>query len=73
MWQYFQPVKVIFGTDSIDRMAEAIVSTGGTKGLLVTSPSFVKNGTADRLAKLSENKISDIFSDVTPNPDVTPA
>ena len=70
MWQYFQPVKVIFGTDSIDRMAEAIVSTGGTKGLLVTSPSFVKNGTADRLAKLSENKISDIFSDVTPNPDV---
>lgn len=70
MWQYIQPVKVSFGPGTIDKLAEAIDNIGGTKGLLVTSPSFIKNGIAARLVEFSNGRIADTFSAVSPNPDV---
>lgn len=71
MWQYTQPVNVVFGAGSIKRLSEAIDNVNGTRGLLVTSPSFLKNGTAQRLIDLSGGRICETYASVAPNPDVT--
>ncbi len=71
MWQYRQPVSVIFGAGTLDRLSESIDTISGSNGLLITSRSFLKNGTAQKLADLSGDRITDVFSEVSPNPDVS--
>lgn len=70
MWEYEQPVKIIFGNGSIDKLGEIIKNNGYKRGLLVTSKFFIKSGLAEELKEDSENEIIDIFSEVEANPTI---
>lgn len=63
-WFYEQPVKIFFGNNSTDKLAELV---NGRKTLLVTSPHFTKSGTAGDISKKLGNCL--IFDKVSPNPD----
>lgn len=67
-WEFKLPVKIIFGNGKRKNLKEYIDEIGGTRGVLVCSKSFAKNGTADEFINLSEGLIKEVFSDVRPNP-----
>lgn len=69
-WIYYQPVKLIFGTDKIKTLAKIFTELGLKNGLLVSDPVFVKNGLASKAVEYSNGILTDIFSDITPNPTV---
>lgn len=69
-WTYQQRVKVIFGEAAEKIIGTEIDCVGGQRGLLITSPSFVKRGVAQQLQQASEGRITEIFSGIRPNPDV---
>ena len=70
-WNYIQPVRIRFGNGMIRVLSEEIAALNGQNGLLITSPSFVKRGLADELRESSGGTLKYIYSDVSPNPDVT--
>ncbi len=70
-WNYEQPVYIIFGNGRINELNAAIKKVGGSSGLLVIPEYFVKSGLADKIKKISGNIITEVFTDVSPNPDVT--
>lgn len=67
-WEFMLPVKLIFGNGKRKDLEKYINEIGGTRGILVCSKSFAKNGTADEFVKMSNGLIKGIFSDVRPNP-----
>lgn len=70
-WNYEQPVSIIFGNGRIKELNEVIKKVGGSNGLLVIPEYFVKSGVADKIKELSDKTITAVFTDVSPNPDVT--
>ncbi len=70
-WYYTQPVNIVFGSGKIIEIKELASKLNSNKGLLVSDPFFVTNGLAQKIKENSEGKIIDIFSHVSPNPDVT--
>lgn len=69
-WEYKQPVRILFGNGMVEQLPKEIIDFGGKRGLLVTSPSFVNRGLAQRILEDAEGRIVDVFSNVSPNPDV---
>lgn len=69
-WTYRQPVEIHFGRGKLDYLPKAIRKTGGRRGLLVTSPSFVRRGIAAHLMELCSDTLVGVYSNVSPNPDV---
>lgn len=67
-WEFSLPVKIIFGSGKRHNINEYIEEISGSRGVLVCSKSFVKNGIADEFVKASNGKIKEVFSDVRPNP-----
>lgn len=67
-WEFMLPVKLVFGNGKRKDLEKYINEIGGTRGILVCSKSFAKNGTADEFVKMSGGLIKGIFSDVRPNP-----
>lgn len=67
-WEFNLPVKLIFGCGKRKNIESYIKETGGTRGVLVASRSFVKNGLADKFVKMSGGLIKAVFGDVRPNP-----
>lgn len=67
---FYQPVPIHFGIDTIKDLAVIIEKLNGMKGLLVCTPSLVKNGTAQTIINLSNNKLIDVFSAIQPNPTI---
>lgn len=67
-WEFMLPVKLVFGNGKRKDLKKYINEIGGTRGILVCSKSFAKNGTADEFVKMSGGLIKGIFSDVRPNP-----
>jgi alcohol dehydrogenase len=70
-WNYTQPVDIVFGNGRIKELPSLILEGGGEKGILVTDPFFMNNGLAKKIIEMSEGKLSAVFSDVSPNPDVS--
>ncbi len=70
-WYYTQPVDIIFGTGKVKEIKELANKLNSNKGLLVSDPFFLTTGLAERIKNDSEGKIGDIFSNVSPNPDVS--
>ncbi|MDO5387631.1 MAG: iron-containing alcohol dehydrogenase family protein [Clostridia bacterium] len=70
-WDYEQPVSIIFGNGRISEISDVVKKVGGSKGLLVLPEYFVKNGTADKIKSLAGDTVAEIFTSVSPNPDVT--
>lgn len=72
LWDYQQPVAIRFGNGRVREIKDVAAEMGLTEGgLLVSERLFAKNGTAERIVKDSEGAISEIFSEFSPNPDVT--
>lgn len=67
-WEFNLPVTLIFGNGKRKNIKSYIEQIGGTKGVLVCSRSFAKNGLADAFVKMSGGLIKAVFSDVRPNP-----
>lgn len=70
IWNYMQPVTIHFGSGRIHELGSEIEKLGGRKGILITSPSFVKRGVAEKVRSDSDGRIAVVFSGVSPNPDV---
>lgn len=73
MWRFIQPAEIRFGCGEALKMPDILKSLGmeDKKGIIVSSASFVKNGTAEKLAELCG--IDHIFSGISQNPDVSEA
>ncbi|KAB7789402.1 iron-containing alcohol dehydrogenase family protein [Bifidobacterium cebidarum] len=72
LWDYQQPVAIRFGNGRVREIKDVAAEMGlADGGLLVCERFFAKNGTAEKIVKDSEGAISEIFSDFSPNPDVT--
>lgn len=69
-WEYQQPVRIRFGNGIIKCLPEEIRQFGGRNGMLVTSPSFVRRGLATQIMAESGGLLSQLYSSVSPNPDV---
>lgn len=67
-WEFNLPVTLVFGNGKRKNIKSYIEQIGGTKGVLVCSRSFAKNGLADAFLKMSGGLIKSVFSDVRPNP-----
>lgn len=70
-WNYEQPVRISFGNGVTGKLAEEIQALGCQRGILVTSPSFVRRGVAENLVKACDGLLTTVFSHVSPNPEVT--
>ncbi|RKU19918.1 alcohol dehydrogenase [Candidatus Poribacteria bacterium] len=62
--------RVIFGENSIEKLAESTVALGGSRVLIVTDPGIQEAGILKRAysALNSENILRYVFTDVAPNP-----
>lgn len=67
-WEFNLPVKLIFGNGKRKELKKYIEEIGGTRGVLVCSRSFARNGLADEFVELSGGLLKAVFSDVRPNP-----
>lgn len=70
MWEYEQPVKIIFGNGCVNKLGEIVEINGYKRGLLVTSNFFIKSGLAEKIKEDKRNRIINIFSEIEPNPTV---
>lgn len=69
-WKYRQPVEIHFGVDAVKSLYDHIEKRGYTRGVIVTSPSFLKNGVVANIMSSTFGTIVESYSDVAPNPDV---
>ena len=69
-WEYMQPVEIHFGSGSRMEIGRIAKERGYHKGLLVCGRHFAACG-AEELMAASEGLLTDIFSDVSPNPEVS--
>ncbi len=67
-WEFNLPVKLVFGCGERRNLSKYIDEIGGTKGVLVCSKSFAKNGLANEFLKMSGGKLTSVFYGVRPNP-----
>ncbi|HEX5350909.1 MAG TPA: iron-containing alcohol dehydrogenase family protein [Trichococcus sp.] len=70
-WKYQQPVKIIFGNGKISALKEVIAELGEKDGILICSRSFRKSGLADKVIAEADGLLTAVYSDVSPNPEVT--
>lgn len=70
-WTYRQPVKIRFTEDAAEVLRSEIESAGWHRGILVTSPSFVRRGVADDFCAVSGGRIGAVYSAVSPNPEAS--
>ena len=71
IWNYKQPVTIHFGNGRIRELGSEVEKLGGSRGILITSPSFVKRGMVDKISKDSGGRIAAVYGSVSPNPEVT--
>lgn len=67
---YEQPVPIDFGADKIKDLPTILEKYKFQKGLLISAPSMVRNGVAQKIMDASNGKIKAIFSNIQPNPTV---
>ena len=69
-FNHYQPVPLLFGSQTLHQLPQIIEKIGGTKGLLVCTPSLVKSGLADKVADHCNDIFVETFSAIQPNPTV---
>lgn len=70
-WKYMQPVTIIFGNNKIAELHSLFSELNLKNGLLVSAPTFIENGLADKVMEYSKGALIKTFSDITPNPTVS--
>lgn len=67
---YVQPVPIDFGVGKLDTLPTILKKFGFQNGLLISTPSIVANGIAQRIIDQSNGKLKEIFSAIQPNPTI---
>ena len=70
MWNYEQPVNIVFGKNSIKDLSKVISERGYKKGILISDSFFVENGYAINLFEDKSNNLVGIFSNISENPTI---
>lgn len=70
-WYYEQPVKIEFGVDKRKLIPQIAIKEGYHRGILICDSFFKTNGVADKFMSEFNNTLVAIFSDISPNPDVS--
>lgn len=70
-WLYQQPVTILFGEGELYQVARLSKELKVKKGILITSPFFIKNGFVESIREETDGVVSTVFSEVSPNPDVS--
>lgn len=70
-WEYIQPVTIRFGNGIVNELGKAAAELGCSRGLLVSDPFFVQSGLAQQIQAASGGALVDIYSEISPNPEVT--
>lgn len=71
LWEYLQPVTIRFGEGVVKELGQVATELGCAKGLLVSDPFFMKSGLAEEIVKASGGALTGIYSQVSPNPEVS--
>lgn len=71
MWEYLQPVTIRFGEGVVNELKQVAKELNCKRGLLVSDPFFVTSGLAQKIVDASEGVLAGIYSQVSPNPEVT--
>jgi alcohol dehydrogenase len=69
-WVYTQPVKIVFGSNKLLSLYKIFKDINLRNGLLVSDPYFIQNGLVKKIIEYSNGLITEIFSNITPNPTV---
>lgn len=70
-WEYLQPVTIKFGNNINLELKSVVESMGCKSGLLISTPFFMRSGLAEQIVEESDGTLKGIYSDISPNPDVT--
>ncbi|MDR3078170.1 MAG: iron-containing alcohol dehydrogenase [Planctomycetota bacterium] len=68
---YSLPVKIIFGRNRLESLADVCRGAGLQSGLLVCDSIFAKNGLAERTLAAAKGCLTGAFSELSSNPDVS--
>ena len=71
LWEYLQPVTIRFGEGVVKELTEVVAGLGCSRGLLVSSPFFMRSGIARQIVDASNGALVSIYSGVSPNPEVS--
>lgn len=71
LWEYLQPVTIRFGEGVVKDLTQAAADLGCSRGLLVSDPFFMTSGLAQQIVDASKGSLVSIYSEVSPNPEVT--
>jgi len=67
---YVQPVPIDFGVGKLNTLPDILKGSNLKNGILISAPSMVRNGIAQKIIDQSEGRITTLFSDIQPNPTV---
>ena len=68
-WEFYQPVKILFGTGGAKSVPSLLEGYGIRRPALVCGKSFLQSDAAESLmSRRSPTKLAGIFSDIQPNP-----
>ncbi len=70
MWEYKQPVKIIFGGGQVNRFGEIVTALGYKRGVLVCDSFLAKNGFAAKMVEQSQGLLTAVYDGTRPNPTV---
>lgn len=73
LWNYTQPVGIRFGKGRVGEIADVAGENEWRRGVLVAGHHCVSSGLTQQLVDDSDGVIVGVFSDFSPNPDVTEA
>lgn len=71
MWQYYQPVNIIFGEGEMKNIGVHLSNLGLKRAFLLSSSFLLGHGLVDKLRQCAGNVIVDVSSDVESNPTIT--
>lgn len=69
-WEYRQPVEILFGNGTVKELKHLLDRENYRSGILICGRHFVENGQAKELLSQTEGKLTEVFSDLSQNPDV---
>lgn len=70
MWNYYQPVRVLWGEGNARNLGQAIRDVGCQRAFMIADRFLADSGLTDKLRGFAENKIVGISTDVEPNPSI---
>jgi alcohol dehydrogenase len=70
MWEYKQPVTILFGNGKSREIGDILKNEGLENGLLVSDPFFVKSGLADSLLHAAKGRLTAVYDRLESNPTV---